>query len=209
MLRNAASILPRCVVAAALLCAFFPGVANASPAWLFNGVEWGKGKENVVGDAVLGSFSIPSLELEIVCKKTHYEMAISNSGTMGLASMNWLGFTTCTATGPCTIEAIEAEGFPWSSHLQTVSGEPYFIVEKVKIMVPLDGVGCALEGISMPITGTAGSLYDNPTETFAFSPATFAKTKTKLVAFGSLAVEWSAAFTTEAEFHKGETLTVG
>src|SRR5262245_23597605 len=131
MLQNAASILSRSLAAAAILCALFPGAANASPAWLFNGVEMGgKGKENVVGDAVLGSFSIPGLELEIVCKKTHYEMAISNSGTMGLASMNWLGFTTCTAAGPCTVEAIEAEGFPWSSHLAMVGGGPYFIVEK-------------------------------------------------------------------------------
>lgn len=198
MFQSVAGVLSRGVVAAALLLALLPGVAHASPAWLFNGTEL-SGQETVVGDAVLGSFT--GFGISIVCKKTHYEMDISNKGKVGQASMNSLSFSTCTATSPCTIEEIGAEAFPWPASLKMVSGDPYFVVEKINIQILFGDPSCALYETWMPITGTATALYDNLTETFAFNPA-------KLSALGG-AIDWTAAFTTEAEFRKGEALTAG
>lgn len=199
-------MLLRGAILAALICALFAGSAHAKPVWLFNGVEL-EGQEAVEGDAVLGTFTVS--EISVVCKKTHYEMNISNKAKVGQASMNSLLFTTCTATSPCTIEAIEAEGFPWPSSLGTISGKHYFVLKEVKITVFFGSdAGCVLSETAMPITGSAGALYDNPTETFAFSPASFKATGTKLTALG-FEVQWTATFTTEAEFHNGEALTVG
>lgn len=198
MIGSTAGLLSRGAVAAALLLALLPGVAHASPAWLFNGTELG-GQETVVGDAVLGSFT--GFGISVLCKKTHYEMNISNKGKVGQASMNSLSFSTCTATSPCTVEEIEAEAFPWPASLTLVSGKPYFVVKNVKIQILFGDPGCALYETWMTITGTATAAYDNSTETFAFNPA-------KLVAFGGT-IDWTAAFTTEAEFRKGEALTVG
>jgi hypothetical protein len=207
MIGSAASVLLRGAVLAALISAFFAGSAHAGPAWLFNGVIFSEGTETVVGDAVLGTFTVSGIS--VVCKKTHYEMSISNGAKGGQASMNSLLFTTCTATSPCTVEAVEAESFPWPSNLGTVSGQHYFVVKKVDVTVYFGSGNCALAETAMPITGSAGALYDNPTEAFTFSPASFAATGTKLVAFG-FEVQWAAAFTTEAtEFHNGEALTVG
>lgn len=207
MLRDAAAVLLRGAALAALLCALSPGAAHAASQWRFDGVEL-EGQEAVAGDAVLGTFTVPAIGTSVVCKKTHYAMDISNKGTSGQASMNSLSFSTCTATSPCTVEEIEAEAFPWPALVKTVGGKPYFVVKGFKLQILFGGVGCPLDETFMPITGTAGALYDNPTETLAFSPANFAATGSKLVAFGS-EVEWPATFTTEAEFHEGEALTVG
>lgn len=198
MFKGVASVISHVAISASLLLALLPGLAHANPAWLFNGTEL-SGQETVVGDAVLGSFT--SSAISVVCKKTLYEMDISNKGKVGQASMNSLSFSTCTATSPCTVEEIGAEALPWPSSLKMVSGNPYFVVEKIKIQVLFGNPGCALYETWMTISGTATALYDNPTETFAFNPA-------KLVAFGQK-IDWTAAFTTEAEFRKGEALTAG
>lgn len=179
--------------------------ASASPAWLFEGAKL-EGAETVAGDAVLGSFTFPGLTT--TCKKTHYEMVISNNLGTGKASVNSLAFTTCaTSSSFCTVEAMEAEALPWAGKLMVgKGGGNYLVVEGVKISILYGGALCALGETWVTIKGSAGALYENPTETFTFSPASFAATGTKL----SANVEWNAAFTTEAtEFHAGEALTVG
>lgn len=207
MIGSAASVLLRGVVLAALISALFAGSAHAGPKWFFNGVNFSGKSETVDGDAVLGTFTVSNIS--VVCKKTHYEMSISNGVKGGQASMNSLLFSTCTATSPCTVEAVEAEGFPWPSELGTVSGQHYFVMKKVDVTVYFGSGSCALAEIAMQITGSAGALYENPTETFTFSPASFAATGTQLVALG-FEVDWTAAFTTEATGpHEGEALTVG
>jgi hypothetical protein len=193
---------------ALVLCGPFAAGAGASPAWLFEGSE-PEGVETVAGDAVLGSFTIPGLTT--TCKKTHYEMAISNNLGKGKATFNSLAFTTCsTSSSACTVEVIGAEALPWAGKLIVgKGGGNYLVVEGVKISILYGGALCVLGETWVTIKGSAGALYDNPTETFTFSPASFTATGTKLSALGN-PIEWKAAFTTEAlEFHAGEALTIG
>ncbi len=211
-MRRRATVIPLLFALLALSIGAAPvSTAGASPAWLFEGVELGPKKgetETVVGDAVLGSFTIPGLST--VCKKTHYEMTISDSSGKGSATFKALAFTTCTATSPCTVDAIAAEALPWPAKLVVgKGGGNYLVVEGIKISVLYGGAECVLNGTSATIKGSAGGLYDNPTETFAFSPASFAATATKLSTLGG-SIDWNATFTTEATGpHEGEALTVG
>jgi hypothetical protein len=208
MSQRTTRVLLASVLAILALSAFGTAGAGASPAWLFEGSQLGR-TETVAGDAVLGSFTIPGLTT--TCKKTHYEMKISNSSGKGLATVNSLTFTTCaTSSSFCTVEVMEAEALPWAGKLIVgKGGGNYLVVEGVKISILYGGALCALGETWVTIKGSAGALYSNPTETFAFNPASFTATGTKLSALGS-AVEWNAAFTTEATgFHAGQSLTVG
>lgn len=210
MILRLARIVSSCILATLALAAFSVADAGASPAWLFEGAELGKGEtETVAGDAVLGSFTIPGLTT--TCKKTHYVMTVSDSAGQGLASISSLAFTTCaTSSGFCTVEAMEAEALPWAGKLVVgKGGGNYLVVEGVKISIAYGGELCALNETVVTIKGSAGALYSNPTETFAFSPASFSATATKLSALGT-GVDWNAAFTTEATKSRvGQALTVG
>jgi len=202
------SLLAGVLAILALLGVLGTASASASPAWLFEGSEL-EGTETVAGDAVLGSFTIPGLTT--TCKKTHYEMTVSDSLGKGQATVKSLSFTTCsTSSSACTVKAMEAEQLPWAGKLLIgKGGGDYFVVEGVRISILYGGALCALNGTWATIKGSAGALYDNPTETFTFSPASFTATATKLSALGG-PIEWNAGFTTEAtEFHAGEALTVG
>jgi hypothetical protein len=180
--------------------------ASASPVWRFNGSEFTGKKETIVGDATLSSLAIPSLTT--TCKKMHYEMTISNSAGTGKAELNSLSFTTCFTSNPeCTVKTIGAEKLPWAAHLATVASSPYLVFEGVKIGIVYGGATCALGETLVTVTGSAGALYDNTSETFAFSPSSFKATATALKAFGS-PIEWQGVFTTEATGpHNGEALT--
>lgn len=208
MSSRAAWILLGGTLVALAFCGPFAAGAAASPAWLFEGSEL-EGAETVAGDAVLGSFTI--LGLNTTCKKAHYEMTISNNLGKGKATVKSLVFTTCsTSNSACAVEVMGAEALPWAGKLIVgKGGGNYLVIEGVKISILYGGPLCALNGTWATIKGSAGALYDNPTETFTFSPASFAATGTKLSALGN-PVDWNASFTTEAtEFHAGEALTIG
>jgi hypothetical protein len=180
--------------------------ASASPVWKFEGSAL-TGEETIAGDATLSSLIIPSLTT--MCKKMHYEMDISNSAGTGKATLKALTFTTCFTSDPeCTVKAIGAEKLPWAVHLSTVSSSPYVILEGVKVAILYGGVACALGETLVTVTGSAGALYDNASETFAFSSSSLKATKTSLKALGS-PIEWQGTFTTEATgVHNGEALTI-
>jgi hypothetical protein len=189
-------------VGAALLASAFSAAASASPVWKFEGSELTGKKETIVGDATLSSFSIPGLTT--TCKKMHYEMSIFNSAGTGKAELNALSFTTCFTSAPeCTVETIGAEKLPWAAHLATVSSSPYIFIEGVRVGIVYGGATCVLGETLVVLTGSAGALYDNTSETFAFSPS-----KSALKALGS-PIEWQGVFTTEATgIHNGEALTI-
>ena len=181
--------------------------ASASPVWKFNGSELTGKKETIVGDATLSSLTIPSLTT--TCKKMHYEMNISNSAGTGNGEFSALSFATCFTSDPeCTVKTIGAEKLPWAAHLATVSSSPYIVLEGVKIGIVYGGATCALGGVLITVTGSAGALYDNTSETFSFNAASFKATKTSLKALAS-PIEWQGVFTMEATgIHHGEALTI-
>ena len=89
-----------------------------------------------------------------------------------------------------------------------MSSSPYIVLEGIKIAIFYAGELCVLDETLAVVTGTAGALYDNTSETFAFSAASFKATKTSLKALSS-AVEWQGVFTTEATgAHHGQALTI-
>ncbi len=192
---------------ALILAAVCSASADASPVWKFEGSEFTGKKETIVGDATLSSLTIPGLTT--TCKKMHYEMTIFNSAGTGKAELNSLSFATCFTSAPeCTVKTIAAEKLPWAVHLATVGPSPYIIFEGVRINILYGGATCALGETLVTVTGSAGALYDNATETFSFNSSSFKATKTSLKALGS-AIEWLGVFTTEATGpHHGEALTI-
>lgn len=193
-------------LAALMLGAGFAGSATAAPAWQLEGSEL-VGSETIVGEAVLSSMTVPGVITS--CKKMRYEMTISNSAGTGQGELKGLNFKTCfTNSKACTVKSIKAEKLPWTVHLTTVATNDYVVIEGIKIAIVYAGVECALGGVLVAVTGSAGGLYDDTSETFTFNPANFKATGTAIKALGS-AIEWNGAFTTEATgAHSGETLTV-
>jgi hypothetical protein len=182
------------------------GGASASPAWRFSGVEL-KGTEVTLGVAVPSRLMVPSAP--VVCEHFLYKMIISNSAGTGKGEVTELPLFGCTSLAKeCTVEAIAAEKLPWPSHLTTVEGNNYVVVENIKISILYGGAACPLKGVSVPVTGSAGGSFENASEATEFSEASFTATKTALKAFGS-AVQWEGQFPMEAfEWNREQALTV-
>ena len=104
-------------------------------------------------------------------------------------------------------EQIGAEKLPWPSKLTTVSTTPYIIIEGVKVGILYSGEECAVNGILVAVTGTAGGLINNTTETATFDKSSFAATGTALKALSST-IEWNGVFPTEAfQWHREQALS--
>jgi len=196
------------LLAALAIGAVFAGSASASPAWRFDGVELKSGEtELTVGFGVESILTIPSVP--VACEHFLYKMKIANSGGTGKGEVTELPLFNCTTSEKeCTVEAMEAEKFPWPSKLMAGKTGNYVIIENVKINVLYGGALCPLSEVSVPVTGTAGALFENASEAAVFSPASFKETKTGLKALGS-PVELEGSFPTEAfEWHREQSLSV-
>jgi hypothetical protein len=199
------SILLLGALVAVLASAVFAGPASAAPTWKFNGTEL-SGTETIVGGAVESSMTIPGMTT--TCKNFLYTVKISNSAGTGKGEVVELPLYECTTNTVCTVTAIKGEKFPWAAHLVAVTGKNYMVIEGVRVSISYAGKGCSVGGLTVPITGTAGGLLDNATETATFNPTTFTATGTQLK-FGSNNVEWKGLFPTEAfEWHREQALTV-
>ncbi|HXF32689.1 MAG TPA: hypothetical protein VN522_14330 [Solirubrobacterales bacterium] len=197
--------LLRAAVVALVLSAVFAGSAGASPVWKFNGTEL-SGTEKIVGAAVSSSLTIPGMTT--TCGHFLYTVKISNSAGTGKGEVTELPLFECGTNTVCTVETITAEKFPWPAHLTTVASKNYLVIEGVRVSIKYGGKGCSVGGLTVPITGTAGGLLDNTTESATFSPTTFSATGTALK-FGSNTVEWNGLFPTEAfEWHREQALSV-
>ncbi len=192
-----------CTLAALALSVGLSSSAAASPAWKFEGSQL-SGSETIVGGAAEGSLSIPSL---LTTCDFPYAMTISNLAGTATGLVTELPIVNCsTESKACTVETIGPESLPWPVRGTTVTSKNYVVVEGIKIALVYEGAACALAETLITIKGTAGGLFDNKTHTFAFSPASFTATGTKLTAFGS-AVQWNGTFTTEATgAHSGQPL---
>jgi len=103
---------------------------------------------------------------------------------------------------------IGAEALPYPSHLATFGSANYVIIEKVKVGIRYKGEECALGGILVSVTGSAGGEVNNTTETATFNSTTLSASKTELKAL-SQKIEWSGVFPTEAfQWHREQALSV-
>ncbi|MGH2974733.1 MAG: hypothetical protein ACRDLL_07695, partial [Solirubrobacterales bacterium] len=98
-----------------------------------------------------------------------------------------------TNTKSCSVESIQAEALPWASSLTTVAGEHYLIIKGIKLVIFYSGPECVLSELEVPITGSAGGLVNDASETVTLSPATFKATGTELKVFDTK-VEWNGVF---------------
>lgn len=195
------------VLATLALGSVFTASAAAAPQWKFDGTAL-TGQEDIVGAAVSSSMTIPGMTT--TCEHFLYNMAIENNSGTGKGNIDELPLFEChTGNEVCTVEAIEARGLPWPTHLMMVSGKSYLFIEHVEVGILYGGEECALSEVELPVTGTAGGLLDNSTESATFNSTTFAATGAQLKV-GSTAIEWNGVFPTEAfEWHREDSLSVG
>ncbi len=189
----------------AVLCAMFAASASAAPAWKFNGKAL-EGTETILGGAEKSGLTMWGFTT--TCSNFLYEVDIKNEAGTGKGSITSLPLFGCYTNSTCTVEAIEAESFPWPAELTTVGGSNYLKVKGVDVWILYGGWFCPLWGIWAHVTGTAGGLINNTNETATFSPSSFSATGTELEALGE-SVEWNGTFPTEAfEWHRGESISV-
>lgn len=192
------------LAAVALTGAF---AANASAvAWKFNGVPL-VGSETVLSRAGESSFTIPGLTT--TCKPFVYVVSASNPSGIAAASVTEAPLSNCfTNSKSCIVETIESEALPWAGKVTTVSGSTYLVIQGFKVSILYEGEECALGGVVAVITGSAGGLVNNATESVTFNSSSFAATKTELKALGSK-IEWSGLFTMiPTGAHIGESISI-
>jgi hypothetical protein len=206
MKQKATKMLLRGAFAAMLISAVFAGSAAAAPAWKFEGKEL-TGSETILGGAEDSFLTVPGLTTD--CENFLYKVSISNSGGTGTGSVNELPLYDCgTNSEFCTVESIAAEKLPWASKLTTVSSSHYIVIEGILVSILYGGEECVLSEVLAKVTGTAGGLINNTSESATFNATTFKATGTKLSALGS-SVEWQGFFPTEAfEWNREKALTV-
>lgn len=192
-------------IAALMLSAVFAGSAYASPAWKFNGTEL-KGTDTIIGAAE--NSGLTAWGFTTSCEHFLYEVEIWNSEGKGKGNVTDLPLFDCYTDSFCTVEAIEAESFPWPAELTSVSGSNYMKVKGVDVWILYGGWFCPLWGVWAHVTGSAGGIISNATESATFSPSTFKATGAELKALGA-SVEWNGFFPAEAfETHRQEPISV-
>lgn len=193
------------VAAALMLSAAFAGSATASPVWKFNGEEL-KGTETMLGGAQKSGLT--AWGMTTTCDNFLYKFEIWNSGGTGKGNVTELPLFNCYTDTTCTVEAIEAESFPWPAELMTVSGSNYMKVKEVDVWILYGGWFCPLWGVWAHVTGSAGGLISNATESATFGPSSFKATGSEMNALGS-SVEWNGFFPAESfQWHREQSLSV-
>lgn len=205
-MRTKARAIGAALAALAVLCAMFAASASAAPAWKFEAKSL-EGTEVILGGALESSMTIPGLTTK--CENFLYKVTIKNEAGTGKGEVTEVPLYNCTTNSPvCSVGKIGAEKLPWPSKLTTVSTSPYIIIEGVKVGIDYDGVECAVGETLVTVTGTAGGLINNTTETATFNAASFAATGTVLKALSSK-IEWNGVFPTEAfQWHREQALSV-
>lgn len=206
-MRTKATSIGAVLAALGVLCALFAASASAAPAWKFESKSL-EGSEVVVGAAIDSLLTIPGMTTK--CENFLYKLTIKNEAGTGKGEVTEVPLYNCTTNEPevCTVGSIGAEKLPWASKLTTISTTPYIIIEGIKVGIKYAGAECALGGILVSVTGTAGGQIDNTAETATFNSTTFGATKTELKAL-STKIQWTGLFPTEAfQWHREQALSV-
>jgi hypothetical protein len=204
-MRSRSTAIGVALAALAVLCALFAASASASPAWKFEGKSL-EGSEVVLGGALESSLTIPGLTT--VCENFLYKLSVKNEAGTGKGEVTELPLYNCTTNAEaCSVSKIGAEKLPWPSHLTTVSTLPYVIIEGVKVGIVYSGKECAVNGILVSVTGSAGGQISNEAETATFNNETLTATGTSLKAL-STKIEWKGVFPTEAfQWHREQAIS--
>jgi hypothetical protein len=204
-MRTKATAIGAALVVLAVLCAMFATSASAAPAWKFEAKSL-EGSEVVVGGALESSLTIPGLTTK--CENFLYKLTIKNEAGTGKGEVTEVPLYNCTTDSPvCAVEKIGAEKLPWLSKLITVSTSPYIIIEGVRVGIRYSGLECAVSETLVTVSGSAGGLINNTTETATFNESTLTATGTSLKAL-STKIEWNGVFPTEAfQWHREQAIS--
>jgi hypothetical protein len=204
-MRTKATAIGVAMAALVVLCAMFASSASAAPAWKFEAKSL-EGSEVIMGGALESSMTIPGLTTK--CENFLYKLSIKNEAGTGKGEVTEVPLYNCTTNSEvCSVEKIGAEKLPWPSHLATFSSSPYIIIEGVKVGILYSGVECAVGGVLVTVTGSAGGLISNTSETATFNAATLTTTGTSLKALSSK-IEWNGVFPTEAfQWHREQAIS--
>lgn len=193
------------LLAAMMLSALFAGSAVAAPQWKFNEKAL-EGEETIVGGAEKSGLTISGMTT--TCANFLYEITIKNSGGVGSGKVTDLPLFNCTTDTKCTVQSITPSGFPWAANLKEFTGKNYIVIEGIHVSIVYGNPLCAFFETEVEVTGKAGGLIDNATESATFDESSFKATSTKLEAFGT-EVKWKGFFPAEAfQWHRQEALTV-
>lgn len=202
--KRARAFLAGLLVASAF-SAVFVASASAAPVWKFNGEEL-KGTETLLGGAEKSGLSL--MGITTTCDNFLYRVDIWNKEGTGEGNVVDLPLFNCYTNSTCTVEAIEAESFPWPAKLSTISGSNYMTVKGVDVWILYGGWFCPMWGWWVNVTGSAGGLLSNATESATFSTSSFKATGTQLNALGG-SVEWNGFFPSEGfGWNREEALSV-
>jgi hypothetical protein len=205
MTRKSTRVFLGGLLAALMLSAAFAGSAMAGPAWKFNGEEL-KGTEVMVGGAEKSGLT--AWGMTTTCDNFLYKVEISNSAGTGKGNVTELPLFNCYTNTTCTVAAIEAESFPWPVNLTTVGSSNYMVVKGVNVWVLYGGWFCPMWGVWAHVTGSAGGLISNATESASFNSSSFKATGTELNALGA-SVEWNGFFPAEGfQWHREQSISV-
>jgi|SRR5689334_13807683 len=205
MKRKSSRIFLAGVLAALALSAMFASSAMAGPAWKFNGKSL-ESTETILGGAQ--ESGLTAFGMTTTCENFLYKVEIFNKEGTGKGNITELPLFNCYTNSFCTVAAIEAEAFPWPAELTTVSSKNYMVVKGVNVWILYGGFFCPIWGVWAHVTGSAGGLISNETESATFSASSFSATKTELRALGE-SVEWNGFFPSEAfTWHREEALSV-
>lgn len=193
------------LLAAMMLSAAFAGSAAAGPQWKFGGKTL-EGEETIIGAAQKSGLEVEGLLT--TCDNFLYEIAIKNKEGTGTGQVTDLPLFNCYTNGVCTVEAIEPYSFPWPAKLRTISTQNYIEISEVQVSIVYGNPLCVLYETEIEVTGDAGGLLNNTTESATFSDSSFAATGTELDVFGNK-VKWNGFFPAEGfEWHREQALTV-
>lgn len=205
-MRSKQTALGAALAALAVLCAMFATSASAAPAWKFEGKAL-EGSEVIMGGAFESALTVPGLTTK--CEDFLYKLSVKNEAGTGKGELTEMPLYNCTTdSSACLVNTIGAEKLPYPSHLATFGAANYVIIENVKVGIRYKGEECALGGILVSVTGSAGGEVNNTTETATFNAATLSASETELRAL-SQPIEWSGVFPTEAfQWHREQALSV-
>ena len=190
---------------ALMLSAVFAAPAMASPIWNFDGEEL-TGTETMIGGAEKSGLT--AWGMTTTCENFLYEFEIWNKEGKGEGNVTDLPLFNCYTDTTCTVEAIEAESFPWPAELMTVGGSNYMKVKGANVWILYGGWFCPLWGVWAHVTGSAGGLISNATESATFRSSSFKATGSELKALGA-SVEWNGFFPAEGfQWHREQAISV-
>jgi hypothetical protein len=204
--RKAARLSIAGVLAVVLGGAFLAANAGAA-VWELNGTAL-TGQETILANASKATFTIPGLTT--ICDMS-YDFTIWNAPAGGSAkgSATGLSFSNCqTDSQSCTVASIQALGLPWVADPAKVSTSIYLVIKGVLIDLLYAGEECVLDGVPIEITGSAGGLINNATESVTFNSSSFAATGTKLSGLKTT-IQLQGTFAMQATgAHSGESIAV-